>query len=213
MSTCLEANRIPAEPIAVVIRAYLGSMEGRRGEAGFTPGGVRTLAERADINEDTLQKILVGRTKTIDFDLADRLLCITNMNDLWLTDLRELYESAVLPEGEKQFKVSFVSGRKVCARVGCSETFIPPKIRPGKMFCSPTCMSANAWQRKNGIKSRARGKGRKLELLTCKNGHDRTSENTRIDPNGVRRCLDCQRKSDAEYRARQRAQKHQLAVG
>ena len=39
---------------------------------------------------------------------------------------------------------------------------------------------------------------------SCRNGHERTPENTRRRPDGKVRCLACQRIRDTEYRARNR---------
>lgn len=209
MTGCVEANRIPAEPIAAVIRTYLGSIGDRSSEAGFTQGAIYKLAERADVNGDTLQKILIGRSKTIDFDIADRLLCVANLTDLWLTSLSEIYHSAQIPEGKKQFELNRPSGTRICARAGCSTSFIPPKHGKKKIYCSSNCRTT-AWKhRRNGVKTRIRGKDRAIEKLICRHGHERTKENTGTSSRGHRYCMIChraaQRRWEDEHRDRVKA--------
>lgn len=205
----IQRNRVPAAPIVEIINVHLAEVGQREAEGTFTKAAIYPLAERADVRGDTLHKIIQGRSATIDFDVADRLLCVMNMSDLWRTDLKEIYESVWLDD-RGSWTPSRASGAKVCARVGCSVLFMQPKRCPPKMYCSSTCCAAAAWQRKHGVKTQPRGKDRALEKLVCRNGHERTPENTGW--NGVANfCLICKRKTNREYRQR-RKQRKQILV-
>lgn len=193
MNGQMTPNRIPAQPIAQVLRSYLDSEGTRLSDGSFAPGSVYSLAQRVDMNGDTLEKILAGRSKTIDFDDADKLLCVTNLNDLWATELRDLYQGAVLHDGGTRHRVASASGKKVCARRGCSALFLPNKHKPGQKFCSNACRTSEWSIQHKGIKTRLRGKGRALEALSCPNGHERTKENTKVTVTGARRCKICER--------------------
>lgn len=202
-SVNLVPNRIPAAPIVEVLNKYLVGESERAGEGEYIRGQITSLAERADVSGDTLQKILKGRNQTIDFDLADRLLCKANLHELWFTDLRELYDQAVLVEQNRSRRHTITppSQVRVCARAGCSVTFVPnPKVAHKQRFCSHRCGAADWKVRKFGHKTPLRGPGRKLEKLTCKNGHERTPENTGHYPSDGRMfCILCKRKTDREY--------------
>jgi hypothetical protein len=137
-----------------------------------------------------------GRNKTIDFNLADRLLCAMNMTDLWRTTLSHLYETVQFDDSWKRHHHPDTTGEKTCGRRGCSVRFTPPANRPGKKYCTPACCAAAYWQKKHGVKTQIRGKNRQLEKLVCRNGHERTPGNTRFE-NGVRRCLVCKHISDS----------------
>lgn len=201
----MEPNRVPAEPIVAIVKDYLQQDGDRTHEGSFESSSIYLLAERVDVKGDTLQSILSGRAKTIDFDLADRLLCVTNMSSLWLTDLSDIYLQAQLPEGEKKHVVATASGKRVCARRGCSVVFVPSVKKPDQKFCSPGCRST-AWKHKKGLKTgQVRGKGRVLESLVCRNGHPRTKENTTEKRAGVSYCRICKNETAKRYRDRRRA--------
>lgn len=200
-----EPNRIPAGPIIEVVRSLLQSEGERIAEGVFTPFAVEMLAARVDVRSDTLHSILLGKKKTIDFDLADRLLCSLGAFDLWFTDLKDIYESSLLVDGERKHKVGSASGSRVCERRGCSERFVPPKNMPAKRFCSPACKHATWKYEKRGAKTALRGKDRHLEALVCRNGHERTKENTGHNNRGTRYCLICHREASAKWRKARRA--------
>ncbi len=198
----LAPNRIPAEPVIAVLNEHLGSDAGwSLGEPADT---LETLADRADMHKNTLERMLNGRSATIDFDMADRLLCAAGKSNLWWGPLREVYETASLSPPLGPHVVGRASGARTCARHGCSVTFIPPKKAPYKRFCSSTCKAVDWKQRKNGVKSRIRGPGRVLEAYECRNGHVRTPKNTGINCRGTRYCLICHRERTREHRARKK---------
>ncbi len=210
MSEAVGPNRVPAAPIVEAINQYLLDEGERIGDDLSAPAPIHILAERADIKSDTLDHILRGRSKTMDFDTADRLLCVTNQTALWITDLHEVYEQALLDEGGKQFTVTSSSGTKVCARRGCSNKFIPPRRSPRKKYCSKNCKTT-AWKhRVHPPKTTIYGKDRKIQKLVCRNGHERTKENTGIQSNGYRYCLICHRAAASRHDHKRR-QKPSLA--
>ncbi len=206
------ANRIPVEPIAEVIRSYLDDEGTRLSDGTFCPGSVYTLAERADIHGDTLEKMLAGRSQTIDFDDADKLLCAINMTDLWVTNLSDVYASAILDDTESRRRLEKVSGARICERRGCSVMFVPPPRVPGKKFCSKACQSASWAHKTRGVKTQLRGKGNSLTGLVCKNGHQRTSENTRVDYRGKTVCMTCKRAADQRKHERPRGGEKKLDI-
>lgn len=197
MSLLVGPNRIPVEPIAQVVRSYLEAEGTRLDDGAFAPASILPLAERVDVLPDTLDSWLKGDTATIDFDVADRLLCAMNLQDLWLTDLHDVYTAAPLVEGPKKFTVKPASGKRMCARVTCTETFIPKPKHPHQRFCSGRCAGA-ARRVKANPEAKIRGKGCILLKLECKKGHERTPENTGHTKDGRLYCLICKRKTDRE---------------
>lgn len=72
-----------------------------------------------------------------------------------------------------------------------------PKRGPKEqIYCSISCKYA-AWRMKHGKQHRPSTAPR----YVCRNGHERTPENTKIRPNGTRLCRDCLRASDIRRRA------------
>lgn len=210
MSLALEPNRIPAPPIMDVVRGYLEREGIRAGAETYESYPITLLAERADMNPDTLMKTLEGRMHTIDFDVADRLLCVMGLFDLWLSDLRDLYQSACLEEGPRKFQPMRASGSKVCERQGCSNRFEPEPRAPKKRFCCRKCYAADyRAKERGGYTLGPYGPGCALSALVCRNGHQRTFENTRYNRKGRRYCLECKRARDRAnqlvYRARNAA--------
>lgn len=204
--SALAANRIPAAPIMRVAQAWLAEEATRLSDGTFEPFSLTVLAERVDVKRDTLEKILAGRMQTIDFDLADRLLCVMHATNLWQKDdeLRAHYEATALVESAQ--KPERASGLRTCARRGCSNTFIPPKNAPWKRFCDANC-KATAWKHgKHPPKTELRGKNRKLEEFVCRHGHERTAENTGTNWIGNRYCIPCHQAAQRKYDKKRRTQ-------
>jgi hypothetical protein len=208
MKKAPEPNRIPAAPIVQVVQRYLQAEGTRLTDGTFVPAPLSPLAERIDVHADTLESWLTGHVATIDFDVADRLLCAMNQQDLWHTDLQDLYLTAPLQEGKKKFSVAAVSGSKVCARIGCSVRFTPKIRNPRQRFCCRKCYQAyyQAEKQRGGYKQGAYGPGCSLLALTCRNGHQRTTKNTKFNKHGRRYCVDCKRLTDVKNRIRRAAE-------
>lgn len=192
--TVMVPNRVPAGPIVTLLNEYL---EG-------SGDGISGLAARLAVRHDTLEKISVGRTATLDFDFADRLLCAIDCHDMWRGPLANVYETAVLSEDAERRPPSRTDGKRTCERRGCSVQFVPSKHKPAQRFCSNACRSA-AWKHKRGLKSIPRGPGRSLEAFVCRNGHERTPENTGRNSRGHRYCLICHRDSMRRQRPKKAA--------
>lgn len=195
-------NRVPAEPFVPVILEYLGSQDdvSDRREGQNFDGPMTLLAESLGVHRDTLRYILSGRVATIDFDIVDKIMCITGRIDEWIND--QVYLGAELREEKPSFGFS-VDKSRVCLRKGCSVRFTSKSKR--KKYCSDNCRSSGWRESKGKIKTLPRGKKRSLEALRCRNGHERTRENTRINSAGYRYCVICHRESQKAYDRRRRA--------
>ena len=49
------------------------------------------LARDAGISRSMIEELRRGRCKTLDFDVADRLLCAMHLFYLWYGDLKDIY--------------------------------------------------------------------------------------------------------------------------
>ncbi len=94
-------GKVPSEPIIKVVMWYL------RGEGydDYTDSGgglgrglddplhpLTALCDRAKVHIDTMNKHIVGRSKSIDFNIADRLMCAMNLQHLWWSpELKDIY--------------------------------------------------------------------------------------------------------------------------
>lgn len=83
-------NRIPTAPLIPLLREQIASN-------GLSHP---ILAAKVGIETDTLQKLLAGRSKTIDFNVADRLLCAVGAPHLWLGPLEDIYMAADISDPE-----------------------------------------------------------------------------------------------------------------
>lgn len=172
---------------------------------------VEVLSLRSGVDYEVLQKLLTGtRAKTVDFDVADRLVCALGLVHLWRerTPWREIYLRVDLSEPDEPL----IGTERRCAAPGCGNVFSVPEpttpdatTRRGyarKIYCSTSCAQRAAKIRVGA--SPAPGDGRNYK---CRNGHKRTPENTEYLSNGTRRCRDCNRERTQEFRKRQRALK------
>lgn len=91
---------------------------------------------------------------------------------------------------------------KRCARRGCSNWFVPRKSGKPQKYCCNNCAQIH-WRHmkaeRNGQNLPVFGPESALTAFVCKNGHERTPENTKIDPDGSRRCRICKRNWEREY--------------
>ena len=99
-------------------------------------------------------------------------------------------------------------GRR-CARPGCSNLVVgaaraPRKGEKSKKFCSRHCMQHESRHRAGIHTTRMTtdSEGGKSSPYVCRNGHERTKENTKIRPNGTRVCRVCLQEDNR--RAKQR---------
>lgn len=99
--------RIPTEPLLPILREYLDKYETsavptaayagapleeyRGGHWLPAPSALQILAREAEVGVDFLQSLRSGRTKTVEFDAADRLLCAMGQVHLWWGPLKDVY--------------------------------------------------------------------------------------------------------------------------
>lgn len=157
---------------------------------------LQALALMAGVSYDTLYRVRSrAKMRTIEFDLADRLLCAMNLVHLWWREpLKEVYLSLDLSEPGLPPGLT-TDGLRRCAAEGCSVMFEPPSLRPDKKYCSTACRNRVLNRRQNDSQPRQ---------SKCRNGHWRTEENTILMEDGTRRCRVCQ----AESRRRVYLQTH-----
>lgn len=104
-------SRVPTELIAPIVRRYLieqgqdeydGMFERREAKRQGTPmilSPLRILREKSGINKNLLNDVLWERQLTVEFNVADRLLCAMHLVHLWReSPLKEVYESLDLSE-------------------------------------------------------------------------------------------------------------------
>lgn len=130
----MATSRIPTEPLLPVLRRYLDEYE----TEAMVPGAQEysstlILAERAGMEYDVLWHTLAGRAKTIDFDVADRLMCAMGLVHLWWREpLKTIYENVDL------------SGKSTCMARECGREFdLPEQVRGGNepLYCSSRCQN------------------------------------------------------------------------
>jgi len=135
-------GKVRREPVFKLLMEYLSAEElSWNGDGGgYTLSPVLSLAIRARVNPDTLMGALAGRRDTIDFDIADRLLCAAGLEHLWRTKLLDVYMEVDLsgPSRVKPWVVELED--RDC--LGCGKTF--PAItnyKPTKqpVYCGTTC--------------------------------------------------------------------------
>lgn len=83
-----------------------------------------------------------------------------------------------------------------------------PKFYQGRltMYCSMACRQS-AYQMAKGITTNRRKNYLKSRDKKCRNGHERTPENTRVRKNGKMECLLCARETNRKGYHRRRKQK------
>ena len=203
------SNRVPAESVIPYVREYLEAQDDLSvddHDKNRFPGPVQVLAERVGIHPDTMRAYLSGKLVTIDFDIADRMLCKIGRVGLWRTALLDLYEAIDLTSPSRYVVTERI---KTCAAPSCGVQFAPHPLPQGggraRLYCSTKCRirAANirmATKRRNG---KAKRYGSPYDA--CVNGHDRSEENTYYYK-GRRMCRGCLRENAQKTRARKREQ-------
>lgn len=200
-----EATRVPAELLFPYVDEYLKRKD----------MGAMTLADLIGIG--SARRKAVSWTPgdpehMVPFDLADRIICWVSHPFVWQTDpkLAKVYQSLDLRFLDQMVghrKTMTARGHRRCKRKACSNEFrLKPKGQ-NQRFCSDACKAAT-WKEVNvGIKTRRRGPGRKLEKMTCTNGHQRSPETSYLDTAGSLICRECKRASTRRWRANRKAAK------
>lgn len=188
-------NRVPVEPIAKIIQEYLAmqvDLSGPERDHRY-PAPFVLLAEKLDIDADSLRSYIRtdrAEAATMSFDLADRLLCVMHRSDLWRGRLLDVYEAVVLVDDFPD-RIPARVVKAVCAAPLCANEFTKTNRRT---YCSQKC-------KERARNHRAGLKGRYGTADKCPNGHEWTTENTRVDSKTNKRyCRRCA--ADAAKRIR-----------
>jgi hypothetical protein len=213
----LEKGRVPVEVATTVLSLYIKEADR---DANMC---LEVLAEKADIGYGTLEKWHFDgdRSKSVAFDVADRLMCAAGLGVLgWTRLFPEFYAHVDLhwkqcecPGCEVMFELPPMM-EAICTAEGCSS---PTKARglcnahyiaakkdgvldqfphyyagPIPKYCSEACR-LSAYQQREGITTSRRKSYLMNRDEKCRNGHTRTEENTYYRKNGKRECRDCKR--------------------
>lgn len=212
-------NRVPVEPIARVVRDYLamqddlsvmppGSYDPHETTFEVFPGPKRVLAEKVLINVDTLDSITREDVRTVDFDVADRLLCATGNVSLWVTELHDVYYGTVLDDEDKRFPTK--STTRFCERPGCGKQFEQhPRQKTRHRFCSKACRAAEQRKRRRARRGQPVGTRFGTKYGQCPNGHDRSPENVGYKRDGSMYCTACGREKARRWYEANRERKKQ----
>ena len=186
---------VPLKPVREAVEAAMALQEWSAEDERLMP-----LTRMWDA--DDFKKMFVRTDReTIPFDFADQTLCLLGLQFLWWDELSDIYYSVDLDPQESVRVVP--KGCRRCERVGCSEVFpIKGAGHTEKRFCSGACKRATSALRNGVTHTLPVGPGRKLRIVRCRKGHERTPENTRVRPNGTVTCRDCARESTREWHHR-----------
>ena len=118
MSRFSKSESVPFSALQPFVKDYLNRYETNGWQGGFgrleddislstrseaileERSAVSILAEEAGISPSTLTKYLSGRSKTLSFDVADRLISAMGRPDYWNTpDLIDIYDGVCLGSG------------------------------------------------------------------------------------------------------------------
>lgn len=188
-------SRVPARLLRPLVQEFVGESE--IPSMGGPLPRLTVLADKTNLHYDTIQHIWAGEEKTVEFEVADRILCAINAVQAWFREpLAEIYRNA-----NSLGAIDPPKGR--CQRRGCSNP-LPPKTWPGgqpQKYCSRTCRDAASRSR---LRDKTRVGRYSNPLDRCVNGHDWSTENTYISPGGKRLCRVCMRQRQAEIRRKAR---------
>ncbi len=135
-------GKVRRKPVFDLLMEYLRAEDSSWSHdgGGYNLSPSLALAIRARVNPDTLMGAIAGRRDTIDFDIADRLLCAAGLQHLWTTKLLDVYMEVDLsvPSRVEPWVVEFED--RDC--LGCGKTF--PAItnyKPTKQpaYCGSAC--------------------------------------------------------------------------
>jgi hypothetical protein len=231
----LEKGRVPSFIVTQALTQHLSENDRN------TLAAIDVLAEKASIPYETLETWYVNpeRGRSVDFNAADRLLAAAGLWHWWYNRFRDYYEHVNLnmtkcgcPGCEVMIEQS---KHPLCRIEGCTEVgktrglcnrhelqarrdgtihyYEPVGRKDGidKQYCSKACRTAAAKIREGVTKRR-----RKNYLNTgdkCRNGHDRTPENTYHRRNGKEECIICRREANkASYHARTARRREAVAA-
>lgn len=135
--------RIPLAPFLPLMREKLEELESSNDQHGgvvFSTSPPEVLANLIGLSRHTLDRYLSTSAKarkhsdSIEFDVADRLLCRTGRVNLWRDDpeLRDIYESVDLSAADD-------GRRRICAAPNCTSYALATRADG---TCSEKCTDA-----------------------------------------------------------------------
>lgn len=204
MQKSLETGYVPGDRVLEAITKAL-NVETPWSEDDYD---LQTLTQYWDV-WDVWKMMGGGKPKWVDFDFADKVLCVLNLVDLWREDLADIYDNVVLVDDNRRSPRKVPKGYQRCAAKGCNHVFqignpTPQGGGKARKFCSPECRITTA-NRRQWDKNRVHRYG--TPYGTCVNGHDRSPENTYVSPQGKRLCRGCLRENAKKTRERKRLQR------
>jgi hypothetical protein len=138
MSYHVPAGRVPVEPLRPLLQEHMEHLGAEMDKNQYALSPIGLLAMHAGMIEDSLRRIMT-RTKTVEFDVADRLLCAMDKPHLW-------YEHPVLSRTYQEIDLRTQKERLTKDCEVCGGTFVALHLTT--RFCSRSCSSrANGFAR------------------------------------------------------------------
>lgn len=195
---------VPAYEVITTIEHHLGLEHENWEEDDPRLAPLTGMWEFSDLRKQLGIRQNGGKLRWIPFGLADSVLCKLRLQNLWRHELLEIYEAVNLSGScGTQWVRPVPKGMARCGRVGCSVVFEQRTSGSKKKYCSVICKNQAYKLRSGQTKSAPTGPGRHLSALRCKNGHERTPENTYLYK-GKRLCNECRKERKREAYARER---------
>jgi len=143
-TTGYKTGHIPVEPLATLVDNYLKAQDGARGSDAAGPMGM--LCVRSKVNPRRLNDLVHRKTKWIDFNNADKLLCAINKTDYFLfhPELSEQYSKVSLKGRSKTGDWIPQIENTTCVGCGKAFSYYSNFSGRGRKYCSQTCGNKNA---------------------------------------------------------------------
>lgn len=180
----LQRGRVPARILVEALESYIAQSD------RDAHNDLLVIAEKSGVSYFTLETFIEhpDRSASVEFDVADNVLCACRLYEWWRGRYADYYAAVNL-------------NMRQCAHPDCSVWFDIPATDKGgrKEYCSTAC--ANSGKRGNRRIKHFKGRAMKSEHSPkCRNGHDRTPDNTMYLKSGKIRCRICNNaRSNAGY--------------
>lgn len=155
---------LPTDYIRPHVERYLKQQPPHDAAGGLGP--ITRLCLRAKVNPKRLGDIVSGRSKCIDFDIADRLFCAMGLTHLWYkpgTMLARVYQGIDLSVSSRSKPWEPEIGYQTCEECRNDFTFVVELAHSkdgSRRFCSLQCQGRATAKLGGEAKGRAmRGKG------------------------------------------------------
>lgn len=182
----MASGRIPSGPIIKALNQYVIDVSPVMEHGKRDLAHLQFAAQRYKLKYETLVSWLQRPERAsagMPFVVADRILCATDQSEMWQGALSEYYEAVDM-------------NWQQCQHRSCRQYF-----RLGETpvyFCSEMCEKMEQEMKDNPL----------VVLESCRKGHPRTEENTRVRGNGKRECAVCHRERTriGAYKSKERKQ-------